>query len=179
MRLSILKNICAVGLATVFCIACSSAESVKNPSSESSASSSSQTSGVKIKDPTGHYKYFSDPSITKPPQKDAVFGNGQKITIEYDGSKSAEKEGDIIVFYQLSYVDKEGEVRPVTGGPFERITKGTFSTDSKVYTSQADGRPGFMEVSIVQNAKFVDGEQGVTGTHVKLGMYPIKFEVSE
>jgi len=40
-------------------------------------------------------------------------------------------------------------------------------------------RPGFMEVSIVQNAKVVGGEQGVTGTHVKLGMYPIKFEVSK
>jgi len=178
MKLSILKNICAVGLATVFCIACSSAESVKNPSSESSASSSSQTSGVKIKDPDGFYKYFSDPSITKPPQKDAVFGNGQKISIEYDGSKSSEKEGDI-VFYQLSYVDTEGDVRPVTGGPFDGITKGTFSTDSKVYTSEADGRPGFMKVSIVQNAKVVGGEQGVTGTHVKLGMYPIKFEVSK
>ena len=36
-----------------------------------------------------------------------------------------------------------------------------------------------MEVSIVQNAKFVGGEQGVAGTHVKLGMYPIKFDVSE
>jgi len=176
MRLSILKNIGMVGLAAVFCIACSSAESVKNPSSDSSTSSSSQTSGVTIKDPAGFYNYFSDPSITKPPQKDAVFGNGQKISIEYDGSKS--KEGDS-VFYQLSYVDKEGDVRPVTGGPFDGTTKGTFSTDSKVFTSEADGRPGFMEVSIVQNAKVVGGEQGVTGTHVKLGMYPIKFEVSK
>ncbi len=147
-----------------------------NKEGGSSTSSSSQTSGVTIKDPDGFYKYFSDPSITKQPQKDAVFGNGQKISIEYDGSKS--KEGDS-VFYQLSYVDTEGNVRPVTGGPFDRITKGTFSTDSKVYTSQADGRPGFMEVSIVQNAKVVGGEQGVTGTHVKLGMYPIKFEVSK
>lgn len=178
MKLSILKNICAVGLATVFCIACSSADSVKNPSSQSSASSSSQTSGVTIKDPAGYYKYFSDPSITKQPQKDAVFGNGQKISIEYDGSKSTETEGDS-VFYQLSYVDTEGEVRPVTGGPFDGMTKGTFSTDSKVYDSDADGRPGFMEVSIVQNAKVVGGEQGITGTRVKLGMYPIKFDVSK
>ncbi len=178
MKRSILKNICAVGLATVFCIACSSADSVKNPSSESSISSSSQTSGMKIKDPTGHYNYFSDPSITKQPQKDAVFGNGQKITIEYDGSKSAEKEGDS-VFYEFSYVDTEGDVRPLPGGLFDRVTKGTFSTDRKVYTSDADGRPGFMEVSVVQNVKFVGGEQGFTGTHVKLGMYPIKFEVSK
>jgi len=178
MNRSLLKNIGTLGLAAIFCFGCSPGDSVKNPSSESSTSSSSQTSGVKIKDPDGFYKYFSDPSITKPPQKDAVFGNGQKISIEYDGSKSTEKEGDS-VFYQLSYVDTEGNVRPVTGGPFEETTKGTFSTNSKVYTSQADGRPGSMEVSIVQNAKVVGGEQGVTGTHVKLGMYPIKFEVSK
>lgn len=146
-------------------------------SSSGTSSGKAQTSdGAAIKDPDGYYKYFSDPSITKPPQKDALFGSGQTITIEYDGSKS--KEGDS-VFYQLSYVDKEGSVRPVTGGPFEGTTKGTFSTNSKVYTSEADGRPGFIEVSIVQNAKVVGGEQGVTGKNVKLGMYPIRFEVSK
>jgi hypothetical protein len=147
-----------------------------NKDDASSTSSSSQASGVTIKDPDGTYKYFSDPSITKQPQKDAVFGNGQTISIEYDGSKS--KEGDS-VFYKLHYVDTEGSVRPVTGGPFEGQTKGTFSTNSKVYTSQADGRPGFMEVSIVQDAKVVGGEQGITGKNVKLGMYPIKFEISK
>ncbi len=149
-----------------------------NKEGGSSTSSSSQTSGVAIKDPNGYYNYFSDPSITKQPQKDAVFGNGQTISIEYDGSKSKEGGGDS-VFYQLSYVDPEGNVRPVTGGPFEGMTKGTFSTNSKVYTSQADGRPGFMEVSIVRNAKFVGGEQGVTGEKLKLGMYPIKYEISK
>ena len=176
MRLSSLNKIGAVGLAAVFGFGCSSVDSIKNQSSEPSSSSSSQTSGVTIKDADGFYKYFSDPSITKPPQKDALFGNGQTISIEYDGSKS--KEGDS-VFYQLSYVDKEGNVRPATGGPFEGTTKGTFKTNSKVYTSDADGRPGFIEVSIVQNAKVVGGEQGITGKNVKLGMYPIKFDVSK
>ncbi len=176
MKLSIVKNIGAVGLATVILMGCSSTDIGKSPSSGTPTSSSAETTGPAIKDPKGTYKYYSDASITKQPQKGALFGNGQEISIEYDGSKS--KEGDS-VFYQLSYVDPEGSVRPVTGGPFEGTTKGTFRTDSKVYTSGADGRPGFMEVSIVQNAKVVGGEKGVTGTRVKLGMYPITFDVSE
>ncbi|MBA2734647.1 MAG: hypothetical protein H0U54_17435 [Acidobacteria bacterium] len=149
-----------------------------NKDGASSTSSSSQTSGVTIKDPDGTYKYFSDPSITKQPQKDAVFGNGQTISIEYDGSKSKEGGGDSL-FYELYYVDTEGSVRVMTGATFDGITKGTFSTNSKVYDSDADGRPGFMKVIIVQNAKFVGGEQGFTGKEVKLGMYPIKFEISK
>ncbi len=147
-----------------------------NKDEASSTGSSSESSGVAIKDPGGTYKYFSDPSITKQPQKGAVFGNGQTISLEYDGSKS--KEGDSM-FYQLYYVDTEGSVRQMTGGPFEGNTKGTFSTNSKVYTSDAAGRPGFMEVSIVQNVKVVGGETGITGTNVKLGMYPIKYEISK
>jgi len=145
-------------------------------SSETTSGKTETSGGAAIKDPDGYYKYFSDPSMTKPPPKDALFGNGQTIAIEYDGSKSEELDS---VFYQLFYVDKEGSVRPVTGGPFEGMTKGTFTTNSKVFTSEADGRPGFMEVSIVQNVKVVGGEQGITGKKVKLGMYPIKFDVSK
>lgn len=145
-------------------------------SAEGDSAKTQTAGGENIKDPDGYYKYFSDASITKPPQKDAPFGNGQTISLEYDGSKS--KEGDSL-FYQLSYVDKDGSVLPITGGAFTGVTKGTFSTNGKVFTSDADGRPGFIEVSIVQNARVVGGEAGVAGKNVKLGVYPIKFEVSK
>ena len=149
----------------------------KDDASTTATSGTAQTSGgAAIKDPDGYYKYFSDASITKPPQKDAPFGNGQTISLEYDGSKS--KEGDSL-FYQLSYVNKDGSVLPVTGGAFTGVTRGTFSTNGKVFTSDADGRPGFIEVSIVQNARVVGGEAGVAGKNVKLGVYPIVFEVSK
>lgn len=131
---------------------------------------------VVIKDPEGFYKPFSDASITKPPASNMVFGNGQTFTIEYDGSKS--KEGDS-VFYQITYVDPKGSVRPITGGSFDGVTRGTFSTNKKIYESAADGRPGFMEVSVVQNAKVVGGDQGVTGQNVRLGVYPITIETSK
>lgn len=143
----------------------------------SSTNSSSQTSDVKIKDPQGTYKYFSDPSITKQPQKDALFGTGQTISLEYDGSKSKE-EGEVL-FYALYYVDTEGNVQRLTAGSFEGRTRGTFTTSDKASNYLSSGRPGFMEVSIVTNAKLsLGGGTSSSGTEVKLGMYPIKYDVS-
>ena len=120
-----------------------------------------------IKDPTGFYKPFSDASITKAPEKDMKIGNGQLVSISYDGSK-----GGPSVFYKLSYVDPEGEVRPVTGGPFDAKGNSLFTCDIKVFTSEADGRPGFMEVSTISGA-------GMAGKPVKLGMYPVVFEIAK
>ena len=70
----------------------------------------------------GSTKAFSDSSITKPPEKDMKIGNGQLVSITYDGSK-----GGPSLFYQLSYVDPEGEVRSITGGPF-RFQRATASS---------------------------------------------------
>lgn len=115
-----------------------------------------------IKDPNGYYKTFSDASITKPPAKDMKIGNGQLVSISYDGSK-----GGPSLFYQLSYIDPQGDVRPITGGPFDSKGTGLFTRDIKVYTSDANGRPGFMEITTVSSGKLV-----------KLGMYSVVFEVS-
>jgi hypothetical protein len=119
-----------------------------------------------IKDPNGYYKAFSDSSITKAPAKDMKIGNGQMVSISYDGSK-----GGPSLFYQLAYVDPAGDVRPMTGGPFDSKGNGVFTRDIKVFTSDANGRPGFMEISTVSGA-------GMSGKIVKLGMYPVVFEIS-
>ena len=122
---------------------------------------------AEIKDPSGFYKPFSDASITKAPEKDMKIGNGQLVSISYNGSK-----GGPSLFYQLSYVDPEGNVRPMTGGPFDDKGNGLFTRDIKVFTSDANGRPGFMEVTTVSGA-------GMAGKIVKLGTYPVVFEISK
>ena len=138
------------------------------------ANQSTTSKSPVVNDPT--YTFFSDPSVTKAPPKDALFGNGQTLTLEYDGSKS--KPGDT-VFFQLFYTDPQGSVRPITGSSFDSPSKGVYTTSKKVYSSEADGRPGFMEVSVVQDAKVVGGEQGVTGKSLRLGMYPVQFQRSK
>ena len=135
--------------------------------------SNSQKSDQKIKDPSGDYKLFSDPSITKPPAKDEVLGGGKPISIEYDGSKS--KEGSSL-FYKTYRVDKDGVVRLITGSSFTGITKGTFTTSDKVFDADADGRPGFLEVFIIKASatdSAAGGSSAVDSTPIKLGMYAI------
>ncbi len=163
-------------LAAIVGIALAACKKDAAPGTSESSAGKGALDTAAIKDPDGTYKYFSDPSITKPPTKGAVLGKGQTITIEYDGSKS--REGDS-VFYRLSYVNEEGSVQPITGGPFEGRTKGTFTASPKVFTSQAKDRPGFMEVNIVNNAKVVGGDAGVTGKIVILGMYPVRIDVAD
>jgi hypothetical protein len=156
----------------------SKTETVATGTTESAPSAATATSEaasgeVAIKDPEGFYKPFSDPSITKPPPANPVFGNGQLFSFDYDGSKS--KEGDS-VFYTITCVKPAGAVINVSNGSFDGTTRGTFSTDKKIYDSACDGRPGFIEVSVVQNAKIVGGDQGVTGKNLRLGVYPIQIE---
>ncbi len=126
-----------------------------------------QMPAAEFKDPAGYYKIFADPSITSGPTKDMKIGNGQMVSLTYDGSK-----GGPSVFYQLSYVDPQGDVRPMTGGPFDAKGNGVFSHAIKVFTSDADGRPGFMEVTSIKGA-------GMSGTPVRLAVYPVIFEVSK
>ena len=100
-------------------------------------------------------------------------GNGQLVSITYDGSK-----GGPSLFYQLSYVDPQGNVRPMTGGPFDSKGNGLFTRDIKVFTSDANGRPGFMEISTVSGSG-LSPEGKILGTNVKLGTYPVVFEVAK
>jgi hypothetical protein len=129
---------------------------------------------VSIVDPNGEYKLFSDPSIVKQPEKNAVFGNGQTITVEYDQSKG---DAGSALFYKLYYVDKKGVVVQLSDSRFENRNGNVYSTSNKVFNSDADGLNGFMGVFIVNNAKI--SSTSASGDTVKLGMYPIRFETDK
>lgn len=151
-----------------------------NTTQASNSQASSQDSQVKVNDPNGDYKLFSDPSVTKYPEKNAKFGNGQVLTFEYDGSKTA-NDPNATLSYQLYYVDEKGSVHPMGGGNVEgEGGKGTFKTaeGDKVFNSSAKNRPGFLELQGTHGAGLDDGGK-ITAQNVKLGMYAITFDVSE
>ncbi len=64
----------------------------------------------------------------------------------------------------------------ITGSSFKGINKGTFTTSDKVFDSNADGRPGFLEVFIIK-ASATDpaagGPAALDSTAIKLGMYAV------
>lgn len=140
-------------------------------SNSSDSSSQQESSQTKLVDPDGTYAFFSDPSVTKFPEKNATFGNGQTLNFEYDGSKTNNDEYATLS-YQLYYIQDDGKVQPMGGGNVEGKGKGAFSVSDKVFNSNAKNRQGFLELEGTYTT-------GTAGTNVKLGMYPIKFDVSE
>jgi hypothetical protein len=121
-------------------------------------------------------KLFADPSITKHPAKDLVYGNGQTLSIEYDGSKSKAGES---VFFDLTMIRPDGIVVQVGSDTFDGKTPGTaFSKANKVFNSDVQGRSGFVEINIVQNSG-LDDKGKISGKNVMIGRFPIKLEASK
>lgn len=137
----------------------------------STAEGEAASSAVAIRDPDGYYNPRSDASITKRPADGFLIKSGNVIEFGYDGSK-----GDGLD-YQLFYMDDSGSVHPMSGSNFENKGNGVFSRDITIFNSSAHLRPGFMEVTTVSGAGMKDGK--ITGKTVSLGMYPVKFEVTE
>jgi len=135
------------------------------------AITSEASSGIKLDDPTGLYNFFSDPSVTKYPEENAIFGNGETLTFEYDGTKTNNDEYATLSYYPY-YIMDNGKVSPMGGGNVEGRGKGIFSVSNKVYDSSAKNKTGFLEL---KGTYIKDG----VGTTVTLGMYPIKFNVVE
>ena len=150
----------------------------ENNSQDNNASSSSQSaSSTKLVDPDGVYNFFSDPSVTKYPEKNVEFGNGQTLTFEYDGSKTNNDEYATLS-YQLYYIQDDGKVQSMGGGNVEGKGKGTFTLSDKVFNSSAKDRNGFLELQGTYDTS-ASMTNGITGKNVKLGMYPIKFTISD
>lgn len=140
--------------------------------SEKSSSSSGSAQEAAIRDPDGVYKTRCDPSITKAPAENVLLGKGEVVEIQYDGSK-----GDGLD-YQLFYVDTNGSVHPMSGSNFEKKGGGIYSRDIVIFNSSAHQRPGFMEITTVSDSG-LDADGKIKGKVVSLGMFPVRFEVSE
>lgn len=150
----------------------------QNTNSDSSSSAQSTTTKKAVlNDPDGVYKLFSDPSVTKHPADGVKFGNGQTLTFEYDGSKTANDQYATLS-YQLFYIQDDGKVQPMGGGNVVgEGGKGTFTLSDKVFNSMAKDRQGFLELTGTYDSGIVDGK--ITAKNVKLGMYSIAFDISE
>ena len=152
------------------------ATTMPKSSTSDTAKVATNDSTTKLDDPEGVYNFVSDPSVTKHPEKNVVFGNGQTMTFEYDGSKT-NNDPYTTLSYRLYYIQSDGKVQPMTDGNLTGRGSGTFATSDKVFNSSASGASGFFELQGTYDTSAATGT--ITGKNVTLGMYPIQFEIAE
>jgi len=119
--------------------------------------------GVPCEDNTSGVELFSDASISESPEYGQLWGEGSALTITYDGYT----EGTLS--YDLSYVQDDGGVIPITGGFFADPEGKTFTSTDPLFNTASDGYYGIVTISITTTS---------TGT-TPLGEYCIVLGVTE
>lgn len=98
--------------------------------------------GVPCEDNTSGVELFSDASISQSPEYGQVWGDGSPLVIGYDDYTNG------TLAYDISYVQDDGAVIPVTGGFFPDPEGTTFTSNDLLFNSASDGYYGIVDVTI-------------------------------
>ena len=98
--------------------------------------------GVPCEDNTSGIELFSDASISESPEYGQVWGDGSPLVIGYDDYTNG------TLGYEISYVQDDGAVIPVTGGFFPDPAGTTFTSNDLLFNSASDGYYGIVDVTI-------------------------------
>ena len=119
--------------------------------------------GVPCEDNTSDVELFSDPSISESPEYGQVWGDGSPLVIGYDDYTNG------TLGYDISYVQDDGAVIPVTGGFFPDPEGTTFTSNDLLFNSASDGYYGIIDVTITTDDL----------TTTTLGSYCVVLTISE
>ena len=111
-------------------------------SSEEVSGPAVDAKGTPCEDNTSGVELFSDPSISQSPEYGQVWGDGSPLVIGYDDYTSG------TLGYDVSYVQDDGAVIPVTGGFFLDQEGTTFTSTDPLFNSASDGYYGIIGVTI-------------------------------
>lgn len=113
-----------------------------------SESSGIDAKGTPCEDNTSGVELFSDPAISQFPDYGQVWGDGSPLVIGYDDYVAGTTLG-----YEVSYVQDDGAVIPVTGGFFMDDPVGTvFTSTDPLFNSASDGYYGIVDVSVTDDS---------------------------
>jgi hypothetical protein len=123
-------------------------ESVDQGTSEQTSASK----GPSCEENTSDVELFTADGVSNPPENGQVWGDGSELSFDYAGFIEGGTLG-----YEISYVQDDGAVIPVTGGFFEAPTGSTFSSSDPYFDSTSDGYAGIVSVTMTSNVEF-DGD---------------------
>lgn len=146
--------IAAVALAASGCTTTPSAESNDgDPTTETATSSQADAGkGPACEENTSGEEIFTGEGVTNAPESGQVWGDGSELSFDYAGFIPGSTLG-----YQISYVQGDGAVIPVTGGFFPEPTGTTFTSSDPYFDSTSEGYYGIVYVTMTSNVEF-DGE---------------------
>ena len=133
-------------------VGCSAPASTDDNSGDDGTSSTEESSGVdakgtKCEDNTSGIDLFSDPSISESPEYGQVWGDGSPLVIGYDDYVPG-----TTLSYDVSYVQDDGAVIPVTGGFFMDDPVGTtFTSTDPLFNSASDGYYGIVDIAVTDD----------------------------
>lgn len=143
-------------------------ESVDTGTSENSSAGK----GPKCEDNTSGEEIFTSDGVTNAPEYGQVWGDGSELSFDYDGFIEGATLG-----YQISYVQDDGAVIPVTGGFFPEPTGTTFASSDLYFDSTSEGYYGIVYVTMTSNVEF-DGEN-YTSDSTDVANFCVTLAISE
>ena len=132
----------------------------------------SDAKGPKCEDNTSGETIFAADGVTNAPEYGQVWGDGSELSFDYAGYIPGATLG-----YQISYVQDDGAVIPVTGGFFPEPTGTTFASSDLYFDSTSDGYFGIVDVTMTSNVEF-DGEK-YTSDNADVANFCVTLAISE
>jgi hypothetical protein len=147
---SLLVVLAASALLLAGCATPAPSDTSNNSDSESTEETSGGVDalGTPCEDNTSGIELFSDPAISEYPEYGQVWGDGSALVIGYDDYVPGTTLG-----YDISYVQDDGAVIPVTGGFFMDDPVGTtFTSTDPLFNSASDGYYGIVDIAVTDDA---------------------------
>ena len=117
-------------------------------SSEEVSGPAVDAKGTPCEDNTSGVELFSDASISQSPEYGQVWGDGSPLVITYDDYVPG-----TTLSYDVSYVQDDGGVIPVTGGFFlDDPVDNTFTSTDPLFNSASDGYYGIVDIAVTDDA---------------------------
>jgi len=115
---------------------------------DDSTTSGVEALGTPCEENTSGIELFSDPAISQAPEYGQVWGDGSPLVITYDDYVAG-----TTLSYDISYVQDDGGVIPVTGGFFmDEPVENTFTSTDPLFNSASDGYYGIVDIAITDDA---------------------------
>ena len=144
-----------------------------DPTAETATSSQAEPGkGPACEENTGGIELFTAAGVSEPPEYGQAWGDGSELSFDYTGFV----EGATLD-YEISYVQDDGSVIPVTGGFFDEPVGTTFSSSDLYFDSASEGYYGLVDIGMTSNVEF-DGD-AYTSDSTDVAVFCVTLATSE